>query len=172
MEKSISSVRQPSSGQADANDLGGHTLFWWSLKGICATALIAALLLGAIYQLNPWFNFPIRVAQALVLIGAISTLWHYLKLKRSTNDISKPQTLVHQSGLFGLIRHPMYLSDVFVSCGLFLLFPTIATLPVLALGIMGVMRQAKIEDDYMQRLFPVEFNRWKQNTKLIFPLVY
>jgi len=148
-----------------------HSMFWWSLKVFCGTTLIAALFLKVIYELPSWFAFPTMIAQLLVLVGAGSTLWHYSKLKSSTSDISQPSRLVVRPGLFSLVRHPMYLSDVLVSTGLFLLFPTIPTLLVLGLGWFGIVRQAQVEDGYMLQLFGEEFTAWQKDTKLIFPYI-
>lgn len=170
MARSISSENQTSN--LASHQTSGHSLFWWSLKIICGASLITALFLKVIYQLTPWFYFPVVAAQLLVFTGAGLTLWHYLKLKRSSRDISQPKHLVCRAGLYKFIRHPMYFADMLVSIGLFLLFPTIVTTLILLVGLIGMVRQSQVEDLYMQSLFVDEFDQWRAKTKLILPFIY
>jgi protein-S-isoprenylcysteine O-methyltransferase Ste14 len=66
----------------------------------------------------------------------------------------------------------MYLSDCIICSGLFLLFPTIPTTFVLAMGVVALVRQSKEEDSYLAERFRQQFTDWHKQTKLIFPLVY
>ncbi len=171
-ESRVSKAHSKSLSKARSHASRDHSLFWWSLKIGCAATLISALFLKVIYQLTPWFSAPVILAQALVFVGAASTLWHYRQLKRSSNNIEQPAALVQRPGLFKLIRHPMYLSDMLVSSGLFLLFPTVPTIVVLAVGLFALVRQSQVEDQYMQQRFDAEFQEWQGKTKLILPFIY
>ena len=138
----------------------------------CGIALISALLVKAVYQLVPWFEFPILGAQLLVFTGAGISLWHYLELKRSTSDISKPSCLIRESALYRFVRHPMYLGDMVAYTGLFLLFPTFLSALILSLGLVSLVRQSQIEDAHLALLFGAEYKQWKAATKLIVPSIY
>ena len=65
----------------------------------------------------------------------------------------------------------MYLFDAIASLGLFLLFPSTETSPVLMLGLVAVVQQSKFEDRYLERRFTDEFDSWKKRSKLILPFI-
>lgn len=149
-----------------------HDLKWWSLKLISGTALIAALFLSVIYQLPSWFSFPIWVAQLLVILGGSITLIHYGRLKRTTVDTSRPTSMEKNFGLFKLVRHPMYLGDSLTYIALFLLFPNPVSALLLALALLALCKQARVEDEFIEQQFSSSFGQWKEKTSLILPFIY
>lgn len=149
-----------------------HEIKWWSLKLFSGSALIGALFLHFIYQIPSQFSFPIIVGQLMVISGAGLSLAHYFKLKKSSEDISRPNTLEHTFLLYKLIRHPMYFGDFIVYIGLFLLFPNLVSAFILAIGLIALVKQSMVEDVFAEHWFPEEFQKWKGKTKLIFPFVF
>ena len=149
-----------------------HPIFWWSIKVVCGAILIGSLFLMVIYQVPGLFSVPVIFAQALVLLGASTALWHYRILKRNGCDISVPRRLICNGGLYPRLRHPMYFADMMAYTGLFLLMPNVLTVLALALAYCALLRQAQVEDVYLASRFPQEFQQWKQSSRLIIPLVY
>lgn len=149
-----------------------HSIKWWSLKLFAGSALIAALFLHYVYQLPAQFSFSTLAAQLLVIFGGGVSLLHYFCLKQSNSDILRPDSLEHNFVLFKLVRHPMYLGDCITYIGLFLLFPNTISAIILALGLLALVKQSNVEDDFVEKMFPEQFNVWKSKTKLIFPYLH
>jgi protein-S-isoprenylcysteine O-methyltransferase Ste14 len=175
-----SSDKQPSAASSDKQSFVRrakqnrtcHAIFWWSLKVSCGTILIAALFIGVLYELNPWFVASRTLAQALVVIGGASAIFHYLRLKSLNKRFERPDALETEHGLYRRVRHPMYFSDCLTYIGLFLLFPTIATAIVLGLGVVSLVQQSKVEDRYLAERFGQQFSDWRDRSKLIVPFIY
>lgn len=152
--------------------VGDHQLFWWWFKVACGAVLIATLVLSSIYNLTPWFDSPTRLSQSLVVIGGLSAIYHYLQLKSVNLNVQQPEVLETRYGLYRFVRHPMYLSDGVSYTGLFLLFPTMATAGVLLFGLLALIRQSKVEDQYLADHFADQFQQWKEQSKMFVPWVY
>jgi protein-S-isoprenylcysteine O-methyltransferase Ste14 len=172
MNKYQLSTKRIANGPQPSHSSIPHDLKWWSLKLISGTALIAALFLSVIYQLPSAFAFPIWIAQLLVILGGSISLIHYGRLKRNTNDISRPDSLEQSFGLFKQVRHPMYLGDAITNTGLVLLFPNLISALILGLALLALFKQAQVEDAFVAQQFPNSFSQWQGKTKLIFPFVY
>jgi protein-S-isoprenylcysteine O-methyltransferase Ste14 len=151
---------------------GCHSIVWWSIKVACGAILIACLFICTLYDLGPWFSSSRLFPQALVIVGGLSAIFHYLRLKSVNSKFERPDTLVTEIGLFRYVRHPMYLSDCLTYSGLFLLFPTMPTAIVLVIGILALVQQSKVEDRYLAARFEQQFTDWRQRSKLIIPFIY
>ena len=151
---------------------GGHHVLWWSVKVACGAMLIVSLFFGFIYNLDSWFESPTRLSQFLVIIGGLSAIYHYLQLKSLNQNIEKPKVMETRYGLYKLVRHPMYLSDVVSYTGLYLLFPTGLTLAVLMFGLIALVQQSKAEDRFLAENFSDQFKTWEKRSKLLIPFVY
>ena len=179
-QPSAASNKQPSAASSDKQPFSPrakqhracHAIFWWSLKVSCGTILIAALFIGVLYELNPWFVASRTLAQALVVIGGASAIVHYLRLKSLNKRFERPDVLETEYGLYTRVRHPMYFSDCLSYIGLFLLFPTIATAIVLGLGVVSLVKQSKVEDRFLAERFGQQFCDWRERSKLIVPFIY
>lgn len=66
----------------------------------------------------------------------------------------------------------MCLGDTVTYIGMFLLFPNIVSGLILIVAIVALVKQAKVEDDYLAEKFLEDFELWKGKTKLIFPYLY
>lgn len=149
-----------------------HPIFWWVIKVVCGATLIASLFLMVIYQLPVLFKIPVIAAQAMVIVGASISLWHYWLLKKGSDNMSVPKALMSEQGLFPWIRHPMYLADMIAYTGLFLLMPNALTAIILLIAYIALFRQAQAEDSYMASRFESKFQTWRSSSKLIFPYIY
>lgn len=138
---------------------------------VCGSLLIASLFLMVIYSVSPLFRFPTLLAQAMVVIGAGTSLWHYYLLKRHNQTLAKPQRLITQPGFYRWIRHPMYGADILSYTGLFLLMPNTVTLVILPVALLALTRQARKEDDYLERRFGRPYKRWEKQTWMILPFL-
>ncbi len=149
-----------------------HAVFWWSVKVAAGATIIAGLFIGYIYELQPWFSVPRSLAQGLVLLGAFSAVYHYLMLRSINPNIEQPKQIETNRGLYGVIRHPMYLSDFIAYAGLFLLFPNVPMSVVLIVAYIALIQQSRVEDSYLRQRFADEFAEWEKHSKMLFPFLY
>ncbi len=149
-----------------------HSTYYWKIKVLCGVLLIFAVidhyLLHTLHYMQ-WV--PRIVAQGFVLIGAGITIYHYYLLTRDNRDISQPETLLIHPGLYRVLRHPMYLGDMVLYAGLFLLASGWPALIVFLLGIYALYRQAQVEDDYLQSRFGEAFCNWRDSSGLLWPVI-
>jgi len=148
---------------------GSHSLTWWLLKNASAVGLIACMVLAVSQNWQKLLNAPIWWGQGLILIGASNSLFHYCLLKRSHPNLEKPAYLVSDKGLFSHVRHPMYMGDLLMFTGFWLMTPLVINIPILLLGYIAIVKQAMIEDHFIAARFPKEFSAWSAGTRLLMP---
>ena len=96
---------------------------WWCIKvgaGAALIALLCAHYLMGMPQVT--LDIPRWLAQALVLTGGIKTLLHH-RIVAGACAGNQPARLVDSGGLYGWVRHPMYLGDCLLYAGMGLLVP-------------------------------------------------
>lgn len=85
--------------------------------------------------------------------------------------IQKDHQLV-QTGIYGVIRHPIYLRGLMVSVGLPLLFRSWLVLPLLLLVSLFVARRIQQEEKLLGEQFGAEFEAYRRRTWRLLPYVY
>ena len=142
---------------------------WWRIKVGAGAALIALLCAHYLMGLpQVALDIPRWLAQALVLTGGITTLLHHrIVAKACAGD--QPARLVDNGGLYGWVRHPMYLGDCLLYAGMGLLVPHPLSALLVAVGCTALVLQARAEDDHMATLFGEPFRRWQQRSGLLLP---
>ncbi len=147
---------------------------WWFLKTGLSAGLIlyalATLLLRPLYP--PLFAAPDLAGQATAILGGCIHLWHYAILKRNLLNLQNPKTLVTRGGLFSRIRHPMYLGDLLLMLGFFLLTRDWVALVLAIGGLFSLGRLCRAEDRRLAGLFPKEHAEWKKGTKTLIPWIW
>ena len=142
---------------------------WWRIKVGAGAALIALLcahfLMGVPMAA---LEFPRWLAQALVLAGGITTLLHHRIVAKACAG-NQPTRLVNSGGLYGWIRHPMYLGDCLLYAGMGLLVPHPLSALLVTVGCAALVLQARAEDGHMATLFGEPFRRWQQRSGLLLP---
>jgi protein-S-isoprenylcysteine O-methyltransferase Ste14 len=142
---------------------------WWRIKVGAGAALIA--LLCAHYLLGlpqVTLDIPRWLAQALVLTGGITTLLHH-RIVAGACAGNQPARLVDSGGLYGWVRHPMYLGDCLLYVGMGLLVPHPLSTLLVAIGCTALVLQARAEDVHMAALFGEPFRCWQQRSGLLLP---
>jgi protein-S-isoprenylcysteine O-methyltransferase Ste14 len=144
---------------------------WWLLKVSAQLGLIGYGLTGLVGRglFEAIATAPLWCVQVLAIGGAALELWHYVLLKRGAARLGAPEELVTSGGLYGRIRHPMYLGDVIVALGFFLLHVDWVSVTLLVAALEGVLGQARREDDRLAQQFGDRFERWRAETHLLIP---
>lgn len=77
-----------------------------------------------------------------------------------------------QTGIYGLIRHPIYLRALLVFLGLPLLFRSWLTIPLFVLGIVFVAARIRQEEKLLAEHFGADFEAYRRRTWRLLPYLY
>ena len=148
---------------------------WWVLKtglaaGLIFYVLATLLLRRPLYP--PLFDTTLIVGQLIAIVGGGLHLWHYALLKSETAKLASPHRLVTRGGLFSRVRHPMYLGDLLLMLGFFLLGRDWIALALMLGGLASLVRLCVAEDRRSADLFPEEHAEWKSRTRLLLPYIW
>jgi protein-S-isoprenylcysteine O-methyltransferase Ste14 len=89
---------------------------------------------------------------ALIVLGLVPVMWAHMELGPRAHMPSVKDTIVRH-GLYARVRHPVYAGGFLIIAGLALLRPTQALVSACALGLIGFVVQARLEEkDLLQRM--------------------
>ena len=144
---------------------------WWIMKVVCGLLLAghAIAAFADLYSLHLRLLVPLPVAQAVVVLGAAITIWHFVILKTALPDISRPKTLIVDRGLFAAVRHPMYLGDLILYAGLAMLTGDPVAWILASIGAVAIVGQCRVEDRAMGERFGNEHGVWQRRTHMLVP---
>lgn len=149
------------------------SLHWWWLK----ISLGCALIVGVVAQFGfsvelAKFDFPVLLAQAIVTVGVALYVWNFLVVKRANPAMATTENLITSKGLYGLVRHPMYLGDLIYYLGLALLWPSALSLLLYGLAAVALVLQSREEDRWCAAKFASAHGHWRKISKLLIPGIY
>lgn len=72
------------------------------------------------------------------------------------------RTPLVRKGVFGLSRNPIFLGMMLTLVGLFLVIPNAATLLALALGVVLIQIQVRLEEDFLTRTHGEEYAQYRR----------
>jgi protein-S-isoprenylcysteine O-methyltransferase Ste14 len=146
---------------------------WWRMKVACGFLLILGVALKYLEVTYPTFSHGyISLARVAAVIGGAVVIYHYLLLRRRYLQADPAARIVTSGGLFGLVRHPMYLGDVVMYLGLALLACNFLSIAVLVVAIVALVRQAGEEDAFLLKTYPAVYTPWARTTKRLIPGIY
>ena len=116
-----------------------------------------------------WKMFPIfplshMLGGILILLAYGFHQWAHKKHKQAHKESKEIETLVITGG-FSKIRHPLYLSLIFMNIGIALAFGVMMTSALALLTIIHWVLTAIKEEEALLKQFPVEYARYKQRVR-------
>jgi protein-S-isoprenylcysteine O-methyltransferase Ste14 len=124
-----------------------------------------------------WFHNPFSLNQIiswiLLILSAYSGIEGFLLLKRkgkSSGSFENTTTLV-KSGIYGLIRHPLYLSLFLLGTGVMMKDPGIPALALGAVNLVAVYFTSLIEEKEMENRFGPAYKQYMKETKMFIPFI-
>lgn len=143
---------------------------WW-FKILGSLGLIVSALANTTGYLacSPFFAPITGLGVCLVIIGGIANLLHYRLLKQRATNIAEPGALITDALAYRYLRHPMYLGDIVVGTGFFLIWPCMLSLAFWLILVRAAVAQAIHEDRELADAFPSTFPLWRQRTGLMLP---
>jgi len=111
---------------------------------------------------------------ALVLAGSIVRMVALAALGKQFSGyvtLQEDHQLV-QTGIYGVIRHPMYLGILMTMPGFALVFRSWLAIPTFLISAAFVARRVRQEEKLLEQTFGGEFARYRSRTQRLVPFVY
>lgn len=123
------------------------------------------------WPLKLWTGAPAALLTGLGLAGILICLKSYIGSPEGFRDLFyegiRPQLQVN--GLHRYVRHPLYLSTFMFAGGIFLFFPSLASLISYLLMISYVLLAIPLEEKKLIGMYGEEYLRYKERVPGIFP---
>jgi protein-S-isoprenylcysteine O-methyltransferase Ste14 len=159
-------------------------LFSWFLSirykryhGIARFFAFESIFILVLLNYKVWFKDPFSPSQLvswiLLLLSIYVVITGYLLLKRD----GKPDTnfentsVLVKSGIYGYIRHPLYLSVFLLGTGVLLKDPGPVQLLLGFINLIAVYITARIEENEMIGKFGNQYREYMKETKMFIPFI-
>lgn len=136
------------------------------------SVFILVLLNIRIWFVNP-FSFQQIISWILLILSIYVVVTGYLLLKRKGKPDSNFEntSVLVKSGIYGYIRHPLYLSIFLLGTGIMLKDPAPFQIVLGIINLVAVYITARIEENEMKSKFGDEYRVYMTETKMFIPYV-
>lgn len=159
-------------------------LFSWFLSikykryhGIARFFAFESVFLLALLNYRVWFNNPLSLLQIISWVLLIISVWvvttGYILLKKKgkpTINFENTSQLV-DSGIYGYIRHPLYLSIFLLGTGIVLKKPESVQIILGCINLVAVYITSRIEENEMIAKFGDDYRHYMKRTKMYIPFI-
>lgn len=159
-------------------------LFSWFLSikykryhGIARFFAFESVFILVLLNLKVWFTNPFSLMQIiswiLLILSAYIVITGYLLLKRKGKPDSNFEntSLLVKSGIYGYIRHPLYLSIFLLGTGVMLKDTGSVQLGLGVINLFAIYFTARIEEKEMIAKFGDDYRVYMKETKMFIPFV-
>jgi protein-S-isoprenylcysteine O-methyltransferase Ste14 len=136
------------------------------------SVFVLVMLNFKVWFMNPFSPFQL-ISWLLLILSIYVVITGYLLLKRKgkpDTNFENTSKLV-KSGIYGYIRHPLYLSIFLLGTGVMLKDPKLAQLILGLINLIAIYITARIEENEMIAKFGDEYRTYMKETKMFFPFV-
>ena len=136
------------------------------------SVFILVLLNFRVWFINPFSPFQVA-SWILLMLSIYVVVTGYLLLKRKGKPDSNFEntSLLVKSGIYGYIRHPLYLSICLLGTGIMLKDPAPAQLCLGAINLIAVYITARIEETEMIKKFGDDYRVYMKETRMFIPFI-
>jgi protein-S-isoprenylcysteine O-methyltransferase Ste14 len=159
-------------------------LFSWSFSikhkryhGIPRFFAFESIFLLVLLNIKVWFHDPFSLHQIiswiLLILSAYVGLAGFLLLKRrgkSTGNFENTTILI-KSGVYSLIRHPLYFSLFLLGTGVMMKDPDLPALILGVINLIAVYLTAMTEEKEMVEKFGEPYREYMKETKMFIPFI-
>lgn len=159
-------------------------LFSWFLSikykryhGIVRFFAFECVFILVLLNFKVWFANPFSLLQIaswiLLVMSVYVVITGFLLLKRKGRPDSNFEntSLLVKSGIYGYIRHPLYLSIFLLGTGIMLKNPAPPQLILAVINLIAVYFTARIEEHEMIVKFGEEYKAYMKETKMFIPFI-
>jgi protein-S-isoprenylcysteine O-methyltransferase Ste14 len=136
------------------------------------SVFILVLLNYKVWFINPFSMYQI-ISWFLLILSVYVVITGYLLLKRRGKPDSNFEntSLLVISGIYGYIRHPLYLSVFLLGTGVMLKNPDPLQLVLGVINLLAVYITARIEENEMIVKFGEDYRKYMKETKMFIPFI-
>jgi protein-S-isoprenylcysteine O-methyltransferase Ste14 len=159
-------------------------LFSWFLSlrfkryhGIARFFAFESVFILLLLNYKVWFAKPFSPVQLvswiLLILSAYVVITGYMLLKRKGKPDSNFEntSLLVKSGIYGYIRHPLYLSVFLLGTGIMLKNPEKVQLVLGIVNLIAVYITARMEENEMIAKFGDQYRIYMKETKMFIPFI-
>jgi protein-S-isoprenylcysteine O-methyltransferase Ste14 len=137
------------------------------ISALLGTLVVYSFSLFPRHELSPSAQI---VSTLLILVGSAAAVYVLSQLGRSFSVMAEARRLV-TSGVYGIVRHPLYLAEELAVIGIFMQFVSVWTTLLLAVQIAFQLRRMRNEEVILGETFP-EYATYKAKTARLIPGIY
>jgi protein-S-isoprenylcysteine O-methyltransferase Ste14 len=159
-------------------------LFSWFLSishgryhGIPRLFAFESIFLLFLLNVRVWFHNPFSFTQItswilliLSVYAVVEGFWRLRKIGKPGRNFENTTVLV-KSGIYGLIRHPLYLSLFLVGTGIMMKDPGPEALILSAINLVAIYFTARMEEKEMTAKFGDAYRQYIKETKMFIPYI-
>jgi protein-S-isoprenylcysteine O-methyltransferase Ste14 len=163
---------KPAAGRSRLPDLGPRGEGWVALQAVLLVLLAAAALAGPAWG-DPWLTIGRLAGALLVGAGLAAVVLGLLGLRENLTAVPRPvkDGRLVETGIYGLVRHPIYGGVILAAVGLALLAASPAALLVAAgLGVFFDLK-ARREEAWLAASYPA-YAGYRRRVRKLIPFVY
>lgn len=136
------------------------------------SVFILVLLNFRVWFINPFSLFQL-VSWFLLMLSIYVVVTGYILLKRKGKPDSNFEntSLLVKSGIYGYIRHPLYLSIFLLGTGIMLKDPSPAQLSLGVINLIAIYITARIEENEMIKKFGDDYRVYMKETRMFIPFI-
>ena len=159
-------------------------LFSWSFSikhkryhGIPRFFAFESIYLLVLLNIKIWFHDPFSLNQIiswiLLILSAYFGLAGFFLLKRKgkSSQSFENTTILVKSGVYSLIRHPLYFSLFLLGTGVLMKNPSLPALILGGINLAAVWLTSRIEEKEMISRFGEPYKEYMKETKMFIPFV-
>ncbi len=140
----------------------------------CQYFLMASVgILGYLGAGSPTSRISTIIGIILILIGAIAGIAGVAVLgkNRKSSPEPHPQSQLVTTGIYSVVRHPLYLSLISLGIGYSFLWLSVAALMATFVLALFLDKKARLEEKLLSERFP-QYSEYMKQTKRFIPFIY
>ncbi len=141
-------------------------------KAFILTFVQYSTLVIMLWQMT-WLS-SIIVLKLFELLGGIIALWAFFEMRKSKLNISptpKQGALLVDTGIYSVIRHPMYSSLLLVFVPMLISDYSLSNLAVFGVFAVNLILKLEYEEILLKQFFP-DYSDYSMKTSKIIPYIY
>lgn len=139
--------------------------------------LLAVIIISASAEFK-YINRPLLpivhyIGVTLLLLGILLFMLVLITFGQimTPNPVPGDKYKLNTSGLYGIVRHPMYFTVLVLITGIILYFQAFYSLIWIPVAFIFLLYKIKFEEQFLSKKFP-EYPQYKTHTRKIIPFVY
>ncbi len=140
-------------------------------------ALLLVILFSSAYEFK-YMNRPLTpvvhyIGVTFILIGAFLFTFTIISFGQriTPNPVPRDKAELRTTGIYSLLRHPMYFAILVMFLGVTLYFQAYYSMLWLAVLFVFFVLKASNEERFLSQKFP-EYNQYKTTSKKLIPFIY